>query len=118
MALTELCELVSLQPGEEPANQLRKWRIERDNADMNALSNTLDNTCNQFATYSPADLINVSSGRAAKEETKTFLLGTLEQGEKTSTSVPGWVCSRWFTVSEARGKDQNVELCCREWEAI
>ena len=41
MALTELCELVSLQTGEEPANQWRRLRIECDNADMNAVTNTL-----------------------------------------------------------------------------
>ena len=80
MCLTELREFVSLHPGEEPANQLMEWRVKRDNADMNAIANTLGNTCNPFATSAP-DLINVSSGRAAKETTKSFLLGTLERGE-------------------------------------
>jgi hypothetical protein len=70
MGLTELRELVSLQPGEEPANQRMKWRMELHNADINDVANTLDNTGNPFATYSPADLINVSSGRAAQEATK------------------------------------------------
>ena len=49
LALTELCELVSLQPGEELVNQLRKWRIEHVHADKNAVTNTLNNTCNPFA---------------------------------------------------------------------
>lgn len=52
---------------------------------MIKLTDTLNNTkksCNPFATNSPVDLINVSSGKTAKEVTKTFLLGTLERGEK------------------------------------
>ena len=82
MALTDLCELVSLPKGEEPVNQLRKWRIKRDNADMIVISKTVNNTCNPFADHSPADLVNVSSGRAANEATKRYLLETLNRGNK------------------------------------
>ena len=59
MALSELRELVGIQP----VNQTRKWRIQRDNADMDALTNTLNKMCNPFATNSPAELVNISSGR-------------------------------------------------------
>ena len=82
MALTDLCELVSLPKGEEPVNQLRKWRIKRDNADMIVISKTVNNTSNPFADHSPADLVNVSSGRAANEATKRYLLETLNRGNK------------------------------------
>lgn len=74
-------ELVGIQSGEVPVNQTRKWRIQHDNADTDALTNTLNKTCNPFATDSLAELVNVSLGKTAKEETKTFLLGTLAQGE-------------------------------------
>ena len=86
MALSELYQLVNLQSGEEPQKQLTKSRIRRDNADMNSVSNTLINT---------ADLVNISSGKAANEETKKYLLGILERGRtlrlkfETECSVDG-----------------------------
>ena len=89
MALTELCELVSFQPGEGPANQLRNWRIERDNADMNVLTNTLSNTCNLFATDSHDDLIDVSSGQSSQGGDKDISTWNTGMGGKTSTPVPG-----------------------------
>ena len=76
MALSELYELVSLQSGERPE------RIRRDNADMNSVTITLNNTCNPFADDAPASLVNISSGKAANEGTKKFLLGTVERGRK------------------------------------
>ena len=79
-ALSELREMVILQSGEEPAERLRKWRIRRDNADTTALADALNNTCNPFATDSPAVLVNVSSGKTAKRETMTFLLEPLSRG--------------------------------------
>ena len=81
MALSELRELVGIQSGEVPVNQTRKWRIQHDYADMDALTNTLNKMCNPLATDSPAELVNISSGKSAKEETKTFLLRTLAWGK-------------------------------------
>ena len=77
MALSELRKLVGLQAGEEPANQMRKCRITRDNADKDALTNALNSTCNPFAPDSPTELVNISSGKAAKDETTTVLLDTI-----------------------------------------
>ena len=62
---------------------------------MNSVSNTLINTCNPFGNDSPADLVNISSGKAANEETKKYLLGILERGRtlrlkfETECSVDG-----------------------------
>ncbi len=80
MALSELYQLVNLQSGEEPDKQLTKARIQRDNADMKSVTITLNNTCNPFASDAPAGLVNISSGKAANEGTKKFLLRTLERG--------------------------------------
>lgn len=80
MALSELCEMVSFQTGEEPANQVKKSRIERDNTNMVFLTNTVKNTCNPFADDSSAELVNISSGRSANTSTKAFLLGTIARG--------------------------------------
>ena len=82
MALSELLKLVGLQAGEEPANQMRKCRITRDNADKDAHTNALNSTYNPFASDSPAEHVNISSGRAAKDETTTFLLDTLARGKR------------------------------------
>ncbi len=80
MALSELYQLVNLQSWEEPDKQLTKARIQRDNADMKSVTITLNNTCNPFASDAPAGLVNISSGKAANEGTKKFLLRTLERG--------------------------------------
>ena len=64
--------------GKNIKKELTKSRIRHDNADMNSVSNTLINTCNPFDNDSPADLVNISSGKAANEETKKDLLGILE----------------------------------------
>ena len=82
MALPELYELVDLQSGEEPASQLRKWRIRHDNDDINSVTITLNHTCNPFTNDAPADLVNISSGKASNEVNMKFLLGTLERGSK------------------------------------
>ena len=59
MALSELREVVGIQSGEVPVNQTRKWRIQHDYADMDALTITLNKMCNPLATDSPAELVNI-----------------------------------------------------------
>ena len=80
MASSEFSKIVDLQSGEEPAKQ--KCRVWRDNADMNSVTFTLNQTCNPFSINAPVNLVNISSGKAANEETMKFLLGTLERGRK------------------------------------
>ena len=46
MALSEVRELSGVQSGQQPANQLNKWRILRNNADMDALRHCL---CDLFS---------------------------------------------------------------------
>ena len=89
MALSEFSKIVDLQSGEEPAIQLTKCRIRRDNADMNSVNITLNQTCNPFSINAPVDLVNISSRKAANEETKKFLLGTLEWGRKLRLQFVG-----------------------------
>ena len=81
MALTALRELVSLHQGEESMNQLTKRRIERDDADKRAITNTLTNTCKPFAPGSPTELINVSSRRTAKDAPSVYFLSTVKRGK-------------------------------------
>ena len=78
MALSELNQLVNLQSGEEPPKELTKSRIRIDFADANLVSNTLINNCNPFGNTSLANFVNISSGKAANEETKKYLLRILE----------------------------------------
>ena len=89
MALSELRKLVGLQAGEEPANQMRKCRITRDNADKDALTNALNSTYNPFASDSPTELVNISSGKAAKDDTTTFRLDTLARGRRLRLQFEG-----------------------------
>ena len=63
------------------SKQLTKCRITGrcDNADMNSVTFTMNQTCNPFSF---ADLVNISSEKAANEGTKKFLPETLEQERK------------------------------------
>ena len=71
MALSEVRELAGVQSGEQPANQLNKWRILRDNADMDALTHSLESLCDPFSTdHQNSELFNLSSGKVANKETK------------------------------------------------
>ena len=118
MALSELSKIVDLQSGEEPAKQLTKCRIRRDNVDINLVTSTLNQTCNAFSINAPVDLVNISSGKAANEETKKFLIGTLERGRKLRLQFEGECSvdgSRFFKPV-ARTKIFN--FCCREYEAV
>ena len=87
MALSELYILVDLQSWEEPAKQLTKCRIRCDNADMNSITFTLNQICHPFSISAPADLVNISSGKAANEGIKKFLLGTLERGRNCDSNL-------------------------------
>ena len=83
MALSEFSKIVDLQGG--TCKQLTKCRIRHNNADMNSVTFTLNQTCNPFSF----NLVNISSGKAANEETKKFLLGTLERGRKLRLQFVG-----------------------------
>ena len=73
MSLSEVCELAGVESAEQPANQLNKWRILSDNADMDALTHSLESLCNPFSTdHQNSELFNLSSGKAANEETKNI----------------------------------------------
>ena len=69
MALSELKSLVGMQEGEQPLNQLRPWRIERDNNDMDKLKKAIMETCNPFDQSN--ELLNLATGKAARPDTKT-----------------------------------------------
>ena len=66
--------------GEEPANQMRKCRITRANGDKDALTNALNSTCNPFASDSPAELVNISSGRQRRMRQRRFFLTHSREG--------------------------------------
>ena len=50
MAILEARGLAGVQSGEQPADQLNKWRILRDNANMDALTHSLESLCAPFST--------------------------------------------------------------------
>ena len=82
MAVSEMKEMSGIEKGETPANQLRKSRVERDNNDVDKLSNMLDETCNPFSPDAPDVLVNIATGKTANSEASRYLLGTLERGAK------------------------------------
>lgn len=103
--MSELRQMAGLQTGEEPLNQLKKCRIRRDNADMDVLAKTLDNTCNPFASNSPTSLVNLASGKNANKETEQFLLDTLLRGRQL------WL---WFEEECATDSSRFLKTVVRQ----
>lgn len=82
MAVSEMKDMCDIQPGETPANQLKKGRISRDNRDMEALTKALEDTCNPFKKDAPAVLVNIATGKVAAAVTSDYLTQVLEQGRE------------------------------------
>ena len=80
MALLELRQLCGLQIGEQPANQLRLWRVKRDKSDIEVFEQVLSTTCDPFGTRSSQELLNLASGRSANKETGDYILNTVKRG--------------------------------------
>lgn len=106
MAASEMKDMSGIQPGETPANQLGKRRIEWDNKDIAALLHLLKGTCKPFANESPTPLVNIASGKAANLKTSKYLLGTLQRGAQLS-SATGVADEHRFLKNVHRVKIQN-----------
>ena len=73
MAISKVRELAVVQSDEQPPNHLNKWRILRNNADMDALIHSLESLCDLFSTdHQNSKLFILSSGKVANRETKSF----------------------------------------------
>ena len=84
MHLSELYELVSLQSGEEFEKQHTKSRNRYDNANMNSVTITLNNTCNPFANNAPAGLVIRKSCKCGDQRVSPWNIGV---GENSATSI-------------------------------
>ena len=82
MALSEPYKQVDIQSNKTSSNQLKNFRITRDNCDVKLLSDTLKSTCHPFAANTPSDLVNISTGKAASSETTSYLLSKLQRGNE------------------------------------
>ena len=69
MAVSEMQKIVEMDQVEQPAAQLTKRRIDRDNHDRKNLRATILNNCNPFEgpVTESNSLHNIASGRAASE---------------------------------------------------
>ena len=82
MAVSEMKDMCDIQPGETPANQLKKSRISRDNRDMEVLTKALEDTCNLFRKDAPSELVNIATGKVAAAVTLDYLTQVLEPGKE------------------------------------
>ena len=89
MAVTELRTLVGLDQGESAAAQCRQSRIRKDNRQMEALSQKIDDYCNPFADNVCDVFINLGTGQAASSTTETYLLNTLQRGKEAREQFQG-----------------------------
>ena len=53
--------------------------MKRDNADIEALAQTVSSTYDQFDAQSSQEWLNLAAGKSANEETRDFLLSTLKR---------------------------------------
>ena len=79
MAVTELKKLADIHREDTPANQLKHYRIKKDNEDMRVISTLVDETINSFED-SDAKLVNIATGKEAGDATSKYLLSTLSRG--------------------------------------
>ncbi|XP_068240150.1 uncharacterized protein [Palaemon carinicauda] len=81
MAVLELRTFAGLEVGESATAQCRSYRIRKDNKQMQALSEKIDEFCNPFSPEAPDTMVNLATGRAATKETEKYLFGTLQRGQ-------------------------------------
>jgi hypothetical protein len=81
--ISEVMQDLSLDQKEDVSRDLKPNRIEKDNLDLDRLMTTIVETTNPFDDKLEKDkLFNISTGRAASEETSAFLLNVNNIGEK------------------------------------
>lgn len=81
MAVLELRTFAGLEVGESATAQCRSYRIRKDNKQMQALSEKIDEFCNPFSPEAPDTMVNLATGRTATKETEKYLLETLQRGQ-------------------------------------
>jgi hypothetical protein len=82
MSVTELRKMTGLEAVEQPATQLRAYRIEKDSRQKDALYNTVTNSCDPFSlpVSMSVCLLNIATGRAASQDTKEDLTKSIVSG--------------------------------------
>ena len=81
--MSSVQEMAGLSGIDEPTADLKGARVKRDNNDLRKVVRQIQDTCNPFsnsAGESPK-LFNISTGKAATEETKACLLGVQTRGK-------------------------------------
>ena len=68
------------EDGESAPAQCRPSRIKKDNIQMTALSQKIEEFCNPFRDV-PNTLVNLATGRATKKATEDYLLETMDRSQ-------------------------------------
>ena len=112
MVVTELRSFTGLEIGETAAAQCRSSRIKKDNKQMFALSQKIDEFCNPFADEGSGSLFNIATGQAASKETENYLLDSLKRGAKARDKFQSeWdQNSSWFLERVKCNPVQNFAL--------
>ena len=113
IALSEVHVLAGVQSGEQPPNQLNKWRILRDIADMDALTHSLESLCDPFSTdYQNSELVNLSPGKVANKETKIYFLLRLERSELDRINFAVEFAADQSRFLKTVPTKKGYKLCC------
>ena len=85
--VTVVKEHVGMNNKEDVSQELRPTRIVKDHQDIDNLCALIKGSANPFTDdLNDSHLYNLQTGRAAKDETKDYLLNFMKTGEKLRTS--------------------------------
>ena len=93
--MSELRTFAGLEVGENTASQCRPSRIKKDNEQMAALSEKIEEFCNPFSVDALGSLVNLATGQAASKTTEDYLLNTLKREAEERKKFQG----EWDTDS-------------------
>ena len=82
--ISKVFEEMGLTRKEDVTEEVKSHRINQNCQDLEKLINRITETMNPFSgLIDKNDLFNIATGKAAHEETATFLLDVMETGRKT-----------------------------------
>lgn len=81
--VTGLKDMAGVTKTEDVSKEMRKSRVDRDNHDLQAMRQVIEDSANPFSDLLQNNtLYNIGTGKAASEHTKKYLLSISENGDK------------------------------------
>ncbi|CAH1099562.1 unnamed protein product [Psylliodes chrysocephalus] len=78
--------MAGLNAKDDVSKELKKSRIIRDNADLQSICNTLEESTNPFSISFEKETLYNMTGKAANMNTKKYLLSSMNKGDTLRTA--------------------------------